>query len=379
MSSKNSNKLPAWDLSDMYKGIDDPKIGADLEKFRKNALSFAKKYKGKLAGLTAAEFLSALKAEEKMSVLGGNARRVCLSEHGYADEEQRRDGLLSEHQRKTDRLQQTDHFFSLEINRLPDAKIKEWLEDKRVAFYKPWLDKVRRFKKYELSEAVEEILHEKSVTSGSAWVRLYEETSSRLVFTVDGRQYNDAEISKLLLDKDPQIREKAGKEINRVCKENAPLFTMIYNMVIKDKAIEDEKRGFKRPVSERNLAENVKDSTVDVLAQTVRENYKNIAHRFYKLKAKWLGVDKIQYWDRNAPLPFCDDAEYSWDESVKIVLNAYKEFSPKLYNVAKDFFDNDWIDVPPRDGKRSGAFCASATAEHHPYLLLNLPANRMIF
>ena len=131
---------------------------------------------------------------------------------------------------------------------------------------------------------------------------------------------------------------------------------MIYNMVIKDKAIEDEKRGFKRPVSERNLAENVKDSTVDVLAQTVRENYKNIAHRFYKLKAKWLGVDKIQYWDRNAPLPFCDDAEYSWDESVKIVLNAYREFSPKLYNVAKDFFDNDWIDVPPRDGKRSGAF-----------------------
>lgn len=116
------------------------------------------------------------------------------------------------------------------------------------------MDKVRRFKKYELSEAVEEILHEKSVTSGSAWVRLYEETSSRLVFTVDGRQYNDAEISKLLLDKDPQIREKAGKEINRVCKENAPLFTMIYNMVIKDKAIEDEKRGFKRPVSERNLA-----------------------------------------------------------------------------------------------------------------------------
>lgn len=105
-------------------------------------------------------------------------------------------------------------------------------------------------------------------------MRLYEETSSRLVFTVDGRQYNDAEISKLLLDKDPQIREKAGKEINRVCKENAPLFTMIYNMVIKDKAIEDEKRGFKRPVSERNLAENVKDSTVDVLAQTVRENYK---------------------------------------------------------------------------------------------------------
>ena len=371
MSSKNNNNLPAWNLSDMYKGTDDPKISADLEKIRKGALSFAKKYKGKLAGLTASEFLSALKAVEKMSVLGG-----MLGEFAYLNmvTQMKNKDAMAFYQNISEKL--TDYskptiFFSLEINRLPEAKIKEWLKDKKVAFYKPWLDKVRRFKKYELSEAVEEILHEKSVTSGSAWVRLYEETSSRLVFTVDGKQYNDAEISKLLLNKDPQIREKAGKELNRVCKENAPLFTMIYNMVIKDKAIEDEKRGFKRPVSERNLAENVKDSTVDVLAQTVRENYKNIAHRFYKLKAKWLGVDKIQYWDRNAPLPFCDDAEYSWKESVDIVLNAYKEFSPKLYKIAKDFFDNDWIDVPPRDGKRSGAFCASATAEHHPYLLLN--------
>lgn len=211
--------------------------------------------------------MSALKAEEKMSVLGA-ARRVCLSEHGYA---MKNKDAMAFYQNISEKL--TDYskptiFFSLEINRLPDAKIKEWLEDKRVAFYKPWLDKVRRFKKYELSEAVEEILHEKSVTSGSAWVRLYEETSSRLVFTVDGRQYNDAEISKLLLNKDPQIREKAGKEINRVCKENAPLFTIIYNMVIKDKAIEDEKRGFKRPgFRTQSWAENVKVPTVDVLAR----------------------------------------------------------------------------------------------------------------
>ena len=139
----------------------------------------------------------------------------------------------------------------------------------------------------------------------------------------------------------------------------------------KDKAIEDEKRGFKTPVSARNMSEDVSDESVEVLAQTVRKHYQDIAHRFYKLKAKWLGVEKINYWDRNAPLPFSDDVHYSWDEAVEIVLNAYKEFSPKLYNIAKDFFENRWIDVPPRDGKRSGAFCSGPLATKHPYLMLN--------
>ena len=231
------------------------------------------------------------------------------------------------------------------------------------------MERVRRFKKYELSEELEELLLEKSMTSSSAWIRLYEESSSRLTYTVDGKKYNDAEISKLLLDKDAKLREKAGKEINRVSKENAPLYTFIYNMIIKDKATEDGKRGFKKPISERNLSENVEDKVVDALADSVRSKYAEISHRFYKLKAKWLGVDKIQYWDRNAPLPFAQDTKYSWDESVNIVLKAYKEFSPKLHQQAEDFFSKNWIDVPPRDGKRSGAFAQSTPK--HPYLMLN--------
>lgn len=370
-SKKNNAALPAWDLSDLYNGIDDPKIQKDLDKYKKNAEQLAKKYKGKIKDLSSEEFLQAVKSVEEMSIIGS-----MLGEFAYLNmvTQMKNKEAMIFYQNISEKL--TDYskptiFFSLEVNKLPDSKIKEWLKNDGVAFYKPWLDKVRRFKDHELSEEVEEILHEKSVTSSSAWVRLYEESSSRLVYTVDGKNYNDAEISKLLLDKNPETRAKAGKEINRVSKENAHLFTTIYNMVIKDKAIEDAKRGYKKPISERNLAENVNDKTVETLAETVRNNYKNIAHRFYKLKAKWLGVKKIQYWDRNAPLPFCEDIDYSWDESVKTVLDAYNEFSPDLYNVAKDFFDNNWIDVPPRDGKRSGAFCASATAEHHPYLLLN--------
>lgn len=365
------NELPAWNLSDLYKSTKDPQIQKDLAEYKKKAADFAKKYKGKLADMDAKKIYAALKEYEHLDTLS-----TILGEFAYLNmcTQMKNGEAMAFYQNTAEALTEYAKplvFFSLEINQLSDKKIKEWLKDEKVSFYKPWFERVLRFKKHELSEEVEEVLLEKSVTSSAAWVRLYEEQSSRLKFTIDGKEYNDAEISKLLQDKDAKVREKAGKELNRVSKENSPLFTFIYNMVIKDKSIEDNKRKYKKPVSERNLCENVTDDVVDALANTVKENYKNISHRFYKLKAKWLGVDKIEYWDRNAPLPFSADLHYSWDEAVQTVLNAYKEFSPELYETALPFFENAWIDVPPRDGKRSGAFAAGTSSVKHPYLLLN--------
>lgn len=368
--SKN-NKLPAWDLSDLYKSINDPQIKKDLQTYKKNALALNKKYKGKLSELSSSQFLGALQLLEKNAVLGGR-----LGGFAYLNmsTQMKNPEAMIFYQNMSETL--TDYakptvFFSLELNQLSETKIKEWMKNKKVAFYKPFLKRVRKYKKYELSEELEEMLLEKSVTSGDAWVRLYEETSSRLVYTVDGKTYNDAEVSKLLLDKNPDVRLKAGREINRVSKEHAPLFALIYNMVMKDKSIEDKKRGYKKPVSARNMAEDVADEAVDALAQSVKANYQNIAHRFYKLKAKWLGAKKISYWDRNAPLPFSSDASYSWEEAVQTVLSGYEKFSPALKKIAEDFFVNNWIDVPPRDGKRSGAYCSGPIASEHPYLFLN--------
>ncbi|MBQ7633585.1 MAG: M3 family oligoendopeptidase [Alphaproteobacteria bacterium] len=365
------NKMPAWDLSDLYKGIDDPQITKDLETYRKDALKFARNYKGRLASLSADEFYQAIKDIENRSKLSGR-----LGGFAYLNmvTQMKNSAAITFYQSVEEKM--TDYikpivFFTLEFNKLPQNKINDWLKDERIKKYKYWIKRLRKFKDYELTEPEEQILLEKSITSGEAWVRLYEETSSRLIYTVDGKKYNDAELSKLLLDKDEKLRRKAGKEMNRVLFENSHLFTFIYNMVMKDKAIEDDKRGFKSPISARNMSEDVSDKSVEVLTATVKKHYKDIAHRFYKLKAKWLGMKKINYWDRNAPLPFSADINYTWDEAVKIVLNAYKEFSPKLYNIAKDFFDNNWIDVPPRDGKRSGAFCSSPITTSHPYLMLN--------
>ncbi len=370
--TKMSN-LPAWDLNDLYKGIDDKQIAKDLSIYQKSALDFAKKYKGKIAKLSAKQFFEMAEECEKRSVLGNK-----LGVFAYLNmvTQMKNAQAMTFYQNISEKLNDYSKpviFLSLELNKLPEKKINEWLKDKKAAYFAPWLKRVRLFKKYELPEEIEEVLHEKSVTSGAGWERLYEETSARLKYIVDGKEYNDAEVAKLTLDKDAKTRAKAGREIARVCTENAPLFTLNYNMVIKDKAIEDIKRGFKTPVASQNLANRVDDKAVEALANTVRENYANIAHRFYKLKAKWLKVKKLEYWDRNAPLPFEVDKKYSWDEAVEIVLKAYKEFSPQLYDLAKDFFDkkSSWIDVPPRDGKRSGAFAMPLPDEYHPYLFLN--------
>lgn len=370
----NSNsKLPAWDLSDLYKGVDDPQIIKDLNLYKKSALDFAKKYKGKIAGLSAKGFTEMAQDCEKRSVLGN---KIGVFAYLSMVTQMKNASVMTFYQNTSEKLNDYSKpviFLSLEINKLPDSKIDEWMKDKKAAYFKPWLERIRMFKKYELSEEAEEILHEKSVTSGEGWERLYEETSARLKYIVDKKEYNDAEIAKLTLDKNIKTRAKAGKEIARVCTENAPLFTLNYNMIVKDKAIEDVKRGFKSPVASQNLANRVDDKAVKALAEEVRANYANIAHRFYKLKAKWLGVKKLEYWDRNAPLPFENDRKYAWDEAVEIVLKAYKEFSPKLYDLAKDFFNkkSSWIDVPPRDGKRSGAFAMPLPEAFHPYLFLN--------
>lgn len=367
----DAKKLPAWDLSDLYKGINDPKIKSDLAQYKQLNLGLAEKYKGKMAELPAADFYEAVKTYEAASVA---ASKLGIFAYLNMITQMSNKEAMAFYQDTNEAMTEYGKpaiFFTLEINALPEDKFQALLQDSRVAYYAPWLKRVRMFKPYELSEDIEALLADKALTSSAAWVRLYDETASKLKYVVDGKEYNDAEISKLLQDKDPLVREKAGKELNRVNKENGELFTFIYNMIVKDGAVEDEKRGFKSPIASRNLSNRVEDEVVDTLAETVKSKYKDIAERFYKLKAKWLEKEKIQYWDRNAPLPFSDDNMYSWQESVDLVLKAYGEFSPKLQEVAKDFFTHNWIDVPPRQGKRSGAFAMPLPSDLHPYLLLN--------
>src|SRR5574344_1329372 len=274
MKKECHNSLPAWDLSDLYTGIKDDKIEQDLNKVKQLNEDLATKYKEQLSSVSSQDFLKALQLCEELIVLEST-----LSNFAYLNmvTQMNNKDAMAFYQNISEKLSDYNKlsiFFSLEINQLSSSKIDELLQDKELKKYAPFINHIREIKDYELSEAVEEVFHEKSLTSGSAWVRLYEEHSSRLKYIVDDKEYNDAEICKLLLDKDSSIREKAGKEINRVSKENAPLFGFIYNMIIKDKSISDLKRGFKQPISPKNLRNRVDDETVKALADTVRKNYK---------------------------------------------------------------------------------------------------------
>ena len=214
-------------------------------------------------------------------------------------------------------------------------------------------------------------MHEKSVTGRASWSRLFDETMAGLRFEVDGRKISNSEIMTRMSDKDSLVRKKAAKSFGAGLEQNIKLFSLITNTLAKDKDIEDKLRKFPKAVSSRNLSNQVEDDVVDALVEAVKNNYKNLAHRYYRLKATWLGVEVIDYWDRNAPLPESDDKQIPWENAKEIVLTSYNLFEPQLGKIAEQFFENDWIDAEPREGKDSGAFSHPTVPSAHPYILMN--------
>ena len=225
-------------------------------------------------------------------------------------------------------------FFQLELNRLDDEILEKQLKSKGSSFYESWIRNIRIFRNFQLSDELEKLLHEKFVSGRAAWIRLFDETEASLRFWLDGKELCISDVLNLLSDPSAEVRKKAAKLLGKVLKENIKLFSLITNTMAKDKATEDTWRSYPRPISERNLTNQVEDSVVDALVSSVKNAYPNLSHRYYRLKSQWFGVDAIDYWDRNAPLPNDDDRNYSWDEARKIVLKAYGDFDPKMAEIA---------------------------------------------
>ncbi|MGZ0189758.1 MAG: M3 family metallopeptidase, partial [Alphaproteobacteria bacterium] len=212
---------------------------------------------------------------------------------------------------------------------------------------------------------------EKASTGRGAWNRLFDETMAELRFDVDGKALTNAEVLNMLSSTDRAERKAAGEAVGKTLGDNGRLFAQITNTLAKDKAVEDKWRNYAKPISSRNLANQVEDEVVEALVDAVREAYPALSHRYYKLKAKWFGQDHLDYFDRNAPLPDSDDRTISWQEAETTVLDAYAAFSPELADVARPFFEKPWIDAPARAGKSPGAFAHPTVPSAHPYLLVN--------
>ncbi|MEX0759866.1 MAG: M3 family oligoendopeptidase, partial [Tistlia sp.] len=262
-------------------------------------------------------------------------------------------------------------FFTLELNEIEEAALEEKLQDPLLARYRPWIRDSRAYRPHQLDERLERLLHDKQVAGASAWTRLFDETMAGLRFRLDGKDQTSMEVLNRMSDFDRAARQRAGEAFAAGLKSRLGLFSLVTNTLAKDKQIEDSWRGFARPISARNLHNRVEDEVVDALVGAAVESYPRLSHRYYAMKARWLGLDKLSYWDRNAPLPTSVDRQVPWDEAQRTVLTAYADFSEELAGVGRRFFERPWIDAPARPGKQSGAFAHSTVPSVHPYLLLN--------
>ena len=263
-------------------------------------------------------------------------------------------------------------FFSLDVNTIEASLLEQsYAKTPALAKYKSWVDTLRLQRDHQLSSDLEKLMMEKSLTSNSAWVRLYDETLEGIRFDFEDKKLPLSEILDKLSHKDPIVRKNAALSLSEGLKSRMPVFTLVTNTLAKDKEIDDTWRKFPTPVSAKNLNNQIEDEVVEALRIAVKAAYPSLSHRYYAIKAKWLGMERLEYWDRNSPLPEAPDQNISWSDAKEIVYRAYHEFSPELADVGKRFFDNDWIDVPAKAGKRSGAFAHPTVPEYHPYLMLN--------
>ena len=367
--------LPSWNLADLYDGIASPALETDLKRIDAEASAFARGYEGKVAGLSGPDLATAIAAYERLQeTLGRLMSFGSLSFAGAMDDAK----VAQFYQTLQERVNGASVrllFFTLELNRIEDADLAAKLATPALRHYAAWLRDLRAFRPHQLSDEVEKLLHEKYVAGRAAWGRLFDETVTDLRFPVGGEDLTIAEAMHLMFDPDRTKRQEGSESVATVLGGAARTFALITNTLAKDKEIEDRWRGFARPISARNLSNFVEDEVVDALIHAVKEGCPSLSHRYYAMKARWLGLGKLEYWDRNAPLPGAPQRAIPWIEARQIVLDSYRAFSPKLAVIGERFFTERWIDAAPRPGKDSGAFSHPTVPSAHPYILMNYMGN----
>ncbi len=370
-SQQQVEDLPTWDLGDLYPGPNSPAVEADFSKAEQAARAFAVAHQGKLGAMPSSTLAAAIaefeRIEELLGRLASYAQLLFAGDSNNAE-------IGRFYQTVSERVTTiSSHllFFSLELNRLDDAVLEQKLADPALAKWRPWLRDLRVFRPHQLSDDLEKLLHEKEVTGHSAWSRLFDETVAAMRVPMDGEELTVSAALNKLSDGDRSVREAAGRAIGAAFGGNIRLFSLVTNTLAKDKEIVDTWRHYPHPGSYRNRSNMVEDEVVDALVSAVRADFPRLAHRYYLMKAKWLGLPKLMHWDRNAPLPDDDDRTIDWNDARERVLTAYGAFSPRLAEVGRRFFDRPWIDATLKPGKAGGAFAHPTVPSAHPYLLLN--------
>ena len=368
--------LPEWDLSDLYSGIDSPAFRDDLERAEAEARAFTERYAGRVAEIAAGpdasvELGRAVAAFEAIEDLMGRLMSFAGLVYSGDTTDETRAKFYGDTRERLTAASGDLLFFALELNRVEDATMDRAMAQGPLAQYRPWIEDLRAEKPYQLDDRTEKLFLEKSVTSNAAWDRLFNETIAGLRFSVQGEQLTLEPTLNKLQDRDGAVRQEAAQALGDTLRANLRVFALITNTLAKDKEISDRWRGFKDVADARHLSNRVEPEVVAAMVEAVRAAYPRLSHRYYRLKAKWFGVEALPYWDRNAPLPKVEQRTIPWAEARDTVLDAYNAFSPDMAGIAKRFFDGGWIDAPTRPGKAPGAFAHPTVPSAHPYVLVN--------
>ena len=364
----------AWDLSDLYEGIDDPRIDADVARAETDAAAFRERYHGEVAALDAAALAGAVAEYERIEA--GLVRPLTFAHLVFATNmaDPARGALVARLGEKAAALDTQLLFFGLEWAAVDDEVADRLLADPALDHWRHHLESLRKFRPYLLSEPEERIVTEKTVSGSSAWSRLYEELLGALRVTLDGEEVPLEPAMARLYDADRDVRREAAGAITEALGPGLRTRTFVFNTILLDKSIEDRLRGYPTWLSSRNLANETTDEAVDALIEATTSRY-DLPQRYYRLKARLLGLDRLEHFDRFAPIS-SDAAKVPWDDARAIVVDAYADFSEETGAIVARFFEESWIDGPVRPDKRTGAFCATTVPGVHPYVLMNYTGDR---
>jgi oligoendopeptidase F len=371
-----AGKLPEWNLSDLYSGIDASEVIRDLQKMDAECVAFETDYKGRLAERAALEdggqwLAEAVKRYETIDDLAGRLGSYAGLVHAGDSVDPAISKFYGDVSERLTAASVHLLFFGLELNRVDDVVIERALQTPALGHYRPWIEDLRKDKPYQLEDRVEQLFHEKSQSGYAAWNRLFDQTISGLRFKVGAKELAIEPTLNFLQDRAPEKRKAAGRALAKTFKDNERTFALITNTLAKDKEISDRWRGFADVADSRHLNNRVEREVVDALVGSVRAAYPRLSHRYYALKAGWFKKKKLAHWDRNAPLPFAATGTIAWPEARNMVLTAYRGFSGEMADIAERFFTDRWIDAPVRPGKAPGAFSHPTTPSAHPYVLMN--------
>src|SRR4051794_519435 len=372
-----------WDLDPLIDGRGADGVKERLDRADQLARTFAEHYQGKVAELDADGLLEAMNTFVEMyeEVDRGASYAYLRFSTDTADPE--RGALLQLVQERGTAIETKVLFFELEWAALDDARADELLADERLGFARHYLENARRYRPHLLSEPEERIMAEKSVSGRSAWTRLFSEVTSAITVRLpEVAQEGDDEGGDVSLEvalsklqsPDREVRRASAEAITEGLAPGLRTRAFIFNTLMHDKAVEDRLRNYPTWLSSRNLANEASDESVQALVEAVRAR-NDIPRRWYTLKARLLGLDRLADYDRVASVSQ-DEAAVPWAEARELVTDCYEGFSPELGAIVRRFFDERHIDAPVRPGKRGGAFCASTVPELTPYVMLNYTARR---